>query len=72
MRFVDNDRWSGCFRSSANALPVYDRGWRDPFATWQHEIDAKRKAGVESAGDDRGSGILEGAAANAVRRHAEA
>ena len=48
MRFVDNDRWSGSFPLERNARYLFTiEGWRDPFASWHHEIEAKRAAGVD-------------------------
>jgi starch synthase (maltosyl-transferring) len=48
MRFVENDRWRGSFPLERNARYVFTiEGWRDPFASWLHEIEAKRAAGVD-------------------------
>lgn len=48
MRFVDNDRWQGSFPLDRNARYVFTiEGWRDPFASWLHEIEAKSAAGVD-------------------------
>ncbi len=67
MRFVDNDRWSGSFPLDRNARYVFTiEGWRDPFASWRHEIEAKRTAGVDVRLETiEGVGIVEEAAANA-------
>ena len=49
MRFVDNDRWSGSFPLDRNTRYVFTiEGWRDPFASWRHEIEAKRAARVDA------------------------
>ncbi len=68
MRFVDNDRWAGTFPLERNGRYVFTvEGWRDPFATWEHEIDAKRKAGIDvSLETIEGVRIAEGAAGNAT------
>ena len=48
MRFVENDRWAGRFPLERNARYVFViEAWRDPFASWLHEIEAKRAAGVD-------------------------
>ena len=48
MRFVENDRWRGAFPLERNARYVFTiEGWRDPFASWLHEIEAKQAAGVD-------------------------
>ncbi len=48
MRFVDNDRWSGSFPLERNTrYLVTIEGWRDPFASWHHEITAKQGAGLD-------------------------
>ena len=48
MRFVENDRWTGAFPLDRNARYVFTiEGWRDGFASWLHEIEAKRAAGVD-------------------------
>ncbi|MDB5589910.1 maltotransferase domain-containing protein [Enterovirga sp.] len=48
MRPVENDRWTGSFPLETNARYVFTiEGWRDPFASWRHEIEAKRAAGVD-------------------------
>ena len=68
MRFVDNDRWSGSIPLDRNARYVFTiEGWRDPFASWHHEIEAKRAAGVDVRLETiEGLRITEGAAANAT------
>ena len=68
MRFVDNDRWSGSFPLERNARYVFTiEGWRDPFASWLHEIHAKADAGVDVTLETmEGLGIAEVAAANAA------
>ena len=67
MRFVDNDRWSGSFPLERNARYAYTiEGWRDPWASWLHEVEAKRHAGVDVRVETiEGVQIAEGAAANA-------
>jgi starch synthase (maltosyl-transferring) len=67
MRFVDNDRWSGSFPLERNGRYEWTiEGWRDPFASWRHEIEAKRKAGVDVRLETiEGLRIAEAAAANA-------
>ncbi len=48
MSFVDNDRWAGSFSVERNTRYLFTiEGWRDPFASWLHEIHAKQKAGVD-------------------------
>ncbi|HMO28989.1 maltotransferase domain-containing protein [Enterovirga sp.] len=43
---VDNDRWRGSFPLERNARYVFTiEGWRDPWASWLHEIEAKMAAG---------------------------
>jgi starch synthase (maltosyl-transferring) len=68
MRFVDNDRWAGAFPLDRNAHYEFTiEGWRDPFASWHHEIDAKRKAGVDVRLETiEGVRIAEKAALNAA------
>jgi starch synthase (maltosyl-transferring) len=67
MRFVDNDRWAGSFPIDRNTRYVFTiEGWRDPFASWLHEIHAKRKAGVDVTLESiEGVQIAEAAARNA-------
>ncbi|MBV9079110.1 MAG: DUF3416 domain-containing protein, partial [Methylobacteriaceae bacterium] len=69
MRFVDNDRWSGRFALDRIGRHVFAiEAWRDPFASWLHEIHAKRDAGVDVRLETiEGVQIAEQAA-----RHAEA
>jgi starch synthase (maltosyl-transferring) len=46
MHHVDNDRWRGTFRLDRNARYEYTiEAWPDAFATWRHEVSAKRDAG---------------------------
>ena len=48
LAFVENDRWTGSFALERNTRYLFTiEGWRDPFASWLHEIGAKRKAGVD-------------------------
>ncbi|MDB5558297.1 MAG: hypothetical protein JWQ36_1231, partial [Enterovirga sp.] len=67
MRFVDNDRWAGSFPIDRNTRYLFTiEGWRDPFASWLHEIHAKQKAGVDvSLETIEGVQIAEAAARNA-------
>ena len=68
MRLVDNDRWAGDFPLERNARYEFTiEGWRDPFASWLHEIHAKRDAGVEVRLETmEGVSIAEQAARNAA------
>jgi starch synthase (maltosyl-transferring) len=67
MRFVDNDRWEGSFAVERNTRYLFTiEGWRDPFASWLHEIHAKQKAGVDVTLETiEGVQITEAAARNA-------
>ncbi len=67
MHFVDNDRWQGSFATERNTRYVFTiEGWRDPFASWLHEIHAKQKAGVDVTLETiEGVEIAEEAARNA-------
>ncbi len=48
LAFVENDRWRGAFPLTRNTRYEYViEGWRDPFASWTHEIEKKRAAGVD-------------------------
>ena len=48
MRFVENDRWTGTFPLDRNARYRFTiEAWRDPFASWRHEVEAKRAAGID-------------------------
>ncbi|TDR89748.1 maltotransferase domain-containing protein [Enterovirga rhinocerotis] len=48
MRFLENDRWHGAFPLVRNTRFLYRiEAWRDPFASWHHEIEAKRAAGID-------------------------
>ena len=69
MRFVDNDRWAGSFPLERNTRYLFTiEAWRDPFATWHHEIDAKQEAGVDVRLETiEGVRIAEGAARNAAK-----
>jgi starch synthase (maltosyl-transferring) len=68
MHFVDNDRWAGSFPLERNARYEFTiEGWRDPFASWEHEITAKRDAGVDVRLETiEGVRIAETAAQNAA------
>ena len=63
MRFVDNDRWSGPFRSSGMPDTNTHRGWRDPFATWRNEVEKKRARRADVALE-----IIEGLASSPAPR----
>ena len=46
MRFVDNDRWAGCFPLTRNSRYRYTvEAWRDLFASWRAEVTKKHDAG---------------------------
>ncbi len=48
MRFVDNDRWSGCFELTRNCRYVYTiEAWTDTFESWRRDTTKKRDAGVD-------------------------
>ena len=68
MRFVDNDRWAGAFPLEKNGRYTFAiQAWRDPFASWHHEVEAKRAAGVDVRLETiEGVRIAETAAANAA------
>ncbi|MFB0907847.1 MAG: DUF3416 domain-containing protein, partial [Spirosomataceae bacterium] len=45
---IENDKWGGKFR--VEEIGVYEykiESWVDHIATWQHEVEAKVKAGVK-------------------------
>jgi starch synthase (maltosyl-transferring) len=46
LRFVDNDRWSGCFPLERNGRYFFTiEAWRDPYQSWRSEVEKKRAAG---------------------------
>jgi len=79
MRALDNDHWTATFSIATEESYVYTvRAWPDPFRTWTHDLEKRRKAGqalslefligaelVEEAATRAGAGDAE-----ELRRHA--